>query len=73
MSSVDLPSVQSRISLSDIYPTEDHAPSPWKPWAISDFKKAFKKANTNDSNYLSKLQSNGDKSYTGKRKASLNF
>ncbi|XP_060577408.1 protocadherin Fat 3-like [Ruditapes philippinarum] len=73
MSSVDLPSVQSRISLSDIYPTEDHAPSPWKPWAISDFKKAFKKANTNDSNYLSKLQSKGDKSYTGKRKASLNF
>ncbi|XP_045165865.2 cadherin-23-like [Mercenaria mercenaria] len=74
MSSVDLPSVQSGVSLSDIYTTANgHAPTPWKPWAISDFKKSFGKSHTNDSKYWSKLQSKEDKDYSGKRKASLNF
>lgn len=74
MSSVDIPLVQSRLSLSDIHTTADgHAPTPWKPWGVSDFKKSFQNSQTKDSDYWSKSQSKGDKSYNGKRKQSLNF
>ncbi|KAL4225925.1 plasma membrane adhesion molecule [Mactra antiquata] len=72
LSSQNVPSVQSRLSLSDIQPsTRSRDQTPWKPWAISDFKKSFNKTGTIDSDYVS----NGEtkQSPTSKRKLSLNF
>lgn len=74
LSSTYIPSLHSFVSFSDVHPTDSsHTSAPWKPWAISDFKKSFTNSQTSEHDYWSKSNTKSDKINENKRGQSLKF